>query len=206
MRGTFRRWGGYILMAALSGSLAGGAGAAGWESKKGTYAVIDTTLGKIVCVLYPEKSPNTVANFVGLAEGTKPFVDAKTQKEAKRPYFDGVVFHRVIPGFMIQGGDPLGKGFGGPGYKFDDEYPDGVKFDKPGVLAMANAGPNTNGSQFFITVAATPFLDAPNHYTIFGQVVEGQSVADAISKVPRDGSDKPLTPVVMKKVTVVRVK
>jgi peptidyl-prolyl cis-trans isomerase A (cyclophilin A) len=194
-------------VAALGGSLAGGASAAeGWKTKAGTYAVFETSLGQIVCQLFPDKSPKTVANFVGLAEGTKPFIDPKTAKEAKRPFYDGIVFHRVIPKFMIQGGDPLGKGYGGPGYKFDDEYPKGVQFDKPGVLAMANAGPNTNGSQFFITVAATPFLDTNGHYTIFGQVVEGQPVADAISLVSRDGNDCPTTPVVIKTLKIVRVK
>jgi peptidyl-prolyl cis-trans isomerase A (cyclophilin A) len=142
-----------------------------WSKEPGLYAVFDTTDGQIVCRLFPEKSPKTVENFTGLAEGTKAFKDGG--KEAKRPFYDGILFHRVIPEFMIQGGDPTGTGMGGPGYKFEDEFSD-LKFDKPGKLAMANAGPNTNGSQFFITVAATPWLT--NRHTIFGQVVEGQDV------------------------------
>lgn len=177
-----------------------------WRKNPGTYAVFETTLGRIVCRLYPEKSPKTVDNFVGLAEGTKEFTDPQTGAKTKRRFYDGGLFHRVIPNFMIQGGDPLGTGYGGPGYRFEDEYPSGVKFDRPGVLAMANAGPNTNGSQFFITVAATPFLDTNGHYVIFGQVVEGQDVADAISKAKRDPNDRPLTPVNMKKVSIERVK
>jgi peptidyl-prolyl cis-trans isomerase A (cyclophilin A) len=176
----------------------------GWKKDAGTYAVIDTELGTIVCKLFPDKAPTTVANFVGLAEGTKEFTDPKTGAKTKRAFYDGIIFHRVIPDFMIQTGDPLGKGIGGPGYQFEDEFDDSLKFDKKGILAMANAGPGTNGSQFFITVAATPWLN--NHHSIFGEVVEGQSVADAISKAPRDGGDRPTKTLSMKKVTIVRVK
>jgi peptidyl-prolyl cis-trans isomerase A (cyclophilin A) len=170
----------------------------------GLYAVFDTTLGRVVCQLFPDKAPETVKNFVGLAKGTKKWQDVKTKAWVQRRYYDGLTFHRVIPNFMIQGGDQSGDGTGTPGYNFKDEFSSDLKFDKPGKLAMANSGPNTNGAQFFITVAPTEWLN--NHHTIFGEIVEGQSVADAISQVPRDAHDKPNTPVVIKKVTVVQVK
>ena len=141
------------------------------DRKPGQYAVFDTTLGEITCELFPDKAPVTVENFVGLANGTKEFVDPKTKERIKRPFYNGLVFHRVIPDFMIQGGCPLGSGTGGPGYNFQDEFSKDLSFDKPGRLAMANAGPGTNGSQFFITVAPTDWLD--NQHTIFGQVVKG---------------------------------
>jgi peptidyl-prolyl cis-trans isomerase A (cyclophilin A) len=204
-----RTWRDKLIAGAAVTALAGGVQVAGaWQTQKGTYAVFDTTKGKIVCRLTPEASPKTVENFTGLAEGKKPFTDPKTGQQVTRPFYDGLVFHRVIPKFMIQGGDPLGSGMGGPGYKFADEITPDLNFNKPGVLAMANSGPNTNGSQFFITVDATPFLnDRPgSHYTIFGKVVEGQEVADAISTVSRDGNDQPDIPVVMNKVTIQRVK
>ena len=169
----------------------------------GTYAVFDTTMGKIVIRLLDKEAPKTVANFVGLAEGSKEFTDAKTGQKVKRPFYDGLSFHRVIPKFMIQGGCPLGTGTGDPGYKFADEFHSSLKHDKPGKLSMANAGPNTNGSQFFLTVAATPWLD--NHHAIFGEVVEGQDVADRISNVERDRSDRPLNAVVLEKVSIERV-
>lgn len=182
--------------------------AAPWSTEKGTYAVMETSLGTIVCRLFTDKSPKTTANFIGLSEGTKEWRDPKTKEMVKRPFYDGVIFHRVIPAFMIQGGCPLGNGYGNPGYKFDDEYPD-VQFGKPGVLAMANSGPNTNGSQFFITVGDAAFLNnPPGHYSIFGQVVEGQNVANAISNVPRDvaSGDRPLSPVTIKKISIQRNK
>lgn len=169
----------------------------------GTYAVFETTQGKIVIRLLEKEAPKTVANFLGLAEGTKEFRDAKSGQKAKRPFYDGLVFHRVIPSFMIQGGCPLGTGTGDPGYKFEDEFHSSLRHDKPGKLSMANAGPNTNGSQFFLTVAATPWLD--NHHTIFGEVVEGQDVADKISTVARDRNDRPLEAVALQKVTIERV-
>ncbi len=169
----------------------------------GTYAVFDTTLGKIVIRLLEQEAPKTVANFVGLAEGTKEFRDAKNGQKVKRPFYDGLAFHRVIPNFMIQGGCPLGTGTGDPGYKFADEFHSSLRHDKPGKLSMANAGPGTNGSQFFITVAATPWLD--NHHSIFGEVIEGQDVADKISKVARDRNDRPQQAVVLQKVTIERV-
>lgn len=175
----------------------------------GTYAVFDTTMGRIVCVLYPDVAPIGAANFIGLAEGTKEWTDPKTRKKEKKPFYDGLIFHRVINNFMIQGGDPLGVGYGGPGFQFKNEISPKVKFDRPGRLAYANAGPDTNGSQFFITHVATPFLDpSPSgSYTIFGQVVEGQEVVNAIGKVKTSGppNDKPVTDVVMKKVTILKV-
>ena len=153
----------------------------------GTYAIFETTQGNIVVKLLEKEAPKTVANFIGLAEGTKEFTNELTGQKEKRPYYDGLTFHRVIPDFMIQGGCPRGDGRGGPGYTFADEFHPSLKHSAKGKLSMANAGPNTNGSQFFITVAPTPWLD--NRHTIFGEVVEGQDVADKISKLPRDGND-----------------
>ena len=169
----------------------------------GTYAVFETSQGNIVAKLFEKEAPKTVANFIGLAEGTKEFINEKTGQKEKRPFYDGLIFHRVIPQFMIQGGCPHGTGMGGPGYKFADEFHPSLKHSKAGKLSMANAGPNTNGSQFFITVAETSWLD--NRHTIFGEVVEGQDVADKISKVPRDSNDRPRTPVVVQKVRIERV-
>jgi peptidyl-prolyl cis-trans isomerase A (cyclophilin A) len=169
----------------------------------GTYAVFETSQGNIVARLLEKEAPKTVANFVGLAEGTKEFTNEKNGQKEKRAFYDGLIFHRVIPNFMIQGGCPQGSGMGGPGYKFGDEFHASLKHSKPGKLSMANSGPGTNGSQFFITVAATPWLD--NKHTIFGEVVEGQDVADKISKLPRDANDRPRTPVVMNKVRIERV-
>jgi peptidyl-prolyl cis-trans isomerase A (cyclophilin A) len=162
----------------------------------GTYAIFETSMGNIVAKLYEKEAPKTVENFIGLAEGTKEFTNPMTGKKEKRNYYDGLNFHRVIPQFMIQGGCPKGDGRGGPGYSFQDEFHPSLRHSKAGKLSMANAGPNTNGSQFFITVAPTPHLD--NRHTIFGEVVEGQDVADKISLTARDSSDKPRTPVTMK--------
>jgi peptidyl-prolyl cis-trans isomerase A (cyclophilin A) len=173
------------------------------DLKPGTYAVFETSLGKITCKLFKDQAPKTVANFIGLASGTKEFMDPKTRQSAKRPFYDGLIFHRVIPDFMIQGGCPLGTGTGGPGYKFEDEFVKELGFDKPGKLAMANAGPNTNGSQFFITVAATAWLN--NHHTIFGEVVEGYDVVEKISKTPRDRGDRPNAPVAINSLKIVNV-
>ena len=153
--------------------------------------------------LLEKEAPKTVENFIGLAEGSKEFTNEKTGKKEKRPFYDGLIFHRVIPDFMIQAGCPHGSGMGGPGYKFTDEFHPSLKHSKPGKLSMANSGPNSNGSQFFITVAATPWLD--NRHSIFGEVVEGQDVADKISKVPRDRSDRPNTPVTINHVKIERV-
>jgi peptidyl-prolyl cis-trans isomerase A (cyclophilin A) len=170
----------------------------------GTYAVFNTSEGKIVVRLFEKEAPKTVANFIELAEGSREWTHPVTSKKSKDKLYDGSIFHRVIPDFMIQGGDPTGTGMGGPGYRFEDETK-GSKhsFDKAGKLAMANSGPGTNGCQFFITVAATPWLTG-NH-TIFGEVIEGQDIADKISKVPRGGQDKPKTPVVLQSVTIERV-
>jgi len=168
----------------------------------GTYAIFETSQGQITVRLFEKEAPKTVANFVDLAEGTKEFVDAPAGQKVKRPFYDGLTFHRVIPDFMIQGGCPLGNGTGGPGYDFADEFHASLRHDRAGKLSMANAGPNTNGSQFFITVAATPWLD--NRHTIFGEVVEGQDVALKISTLPRDASDRPRTPVVVQKVRIER--
>ena len=165
-------------------------------------AIIETSLGTIKIKLLAENAPLTVENFVGLAEGTKEFTDQVSGKKAKKKYYDGIIFHRVIPDFMIQGGDPTGTGRGGPGYTFEDEIDSSLKFDKPGILAMANAGPNTNGSQFFITEAATPWLNG-NH-TIFGIVTEGLDVVKKIARTEVDFSDKPVEPVVIKSVTIER--
>jgi peptidyl-prolyl cis-trans isomerase A (cyclophilin A) len=164
----------------------------------------------MIAKLYEQDAPMTVANFVGLARGIRPFRDVKTGQWAKRPFYDGLTFHRVIPGFMIQGGDPLGTGRGGPGYKFDDEFKDHVKHEKPGVLSMANAGPidratgkpGTNGSQFFITEVPTPHLD--KRHTPFGELVEGFEVVKKIALVPRGADDKPTEPVVINKITIYR--
>ena len=169
----------------------------------GTYAIFETTQGDIVVRLLEKEAPKTVENFVGLAEGTKEFINERTGKKEKRPFYDGLIFHRVIPQFMIQGGCPEGSGRGGPGYRFADEFHPSLTHSKAGKLSMANAGPGTNGSQFFITVAATPWLD--NKHTIFGEVVEGQDVADRISKVPRDSSDRPKTPVTINRLRIERV-
>ena len=174
------------------------------DLKPGRYAVFETSEGEFTCQLFPQKAPKTVANFVGLAEGTLEFTDPNTRQRVRRRYYDGLVFHRVIPNFMIQGGCPLGSGTGGPGYKFEDEFSKDLGFDRPGKLAMANSGPDTNGSQFFITVAPTDWLN--NKHTIFGEVVQGQHVVNKISTVPRDRRDRPAAPVVINTVKIVDVK
>ncbi|HET7219425.1 MAG TPA: peptidylprolyl isomerase [Vicinamibacterales bacterium] len=169
----------------------------------GTYAHFDTTEGSFVIRLFDKEAPNTVANFVGLAEGTKEWRDPATGQKKKAPYYDGIIFHRVIDGFMIQGGDPLGQGTGGPGYTFADEFHPTRRHDKAGILSMANAGPNTNGSQFFITLGPTPHLD--NRHSVFGEVVSGLDVVKRIGRVATGRQDRPVTPVVMNKVTIERV-
>jgi len=167
---------------------------------KKMFATFDTSQGKIKVELYPDKAPKTVANFVGLATGTKEWTDPNTGKKEKKPLYNGTIFHRVIKGFMIQGGDPLGKGTGGPGYQFEDEFSPDLNHSQPGMLSMANAGPGTNGSQFFITVAATPWLD--HKHTIFGRVVEGMDVVNKISTVKTGAMDKPVEPVVIKSIHI----
>jgi len=156
------------------------------------YALFDTTEGTFKIELFADRVPRTVENFVSLAEGTK----------TGKPFYDGTIFHRVIPDFMIQGGDPQGTGRGGPGYNFADEFHPQLKHSKPGTLSMANAGPNTNGSQFFITVAATPHLD--NRHSVFGEVTEGYDVVKKISLAPRDRQDRPLKEVRINSVKIER--
>src|SRR6188508_847720 len=166
------------------------------------YADFVTTEGNFTIRLFDKETPNTVANFVGLAEGTKEWQDPATGKKGTGAYYDGVAFHRVINGFMIQGGDPLGQGTGGPGYNFADEFHPSARHTKAGILSMANAGPNTNGSQFFITLGPTPHLD--NRHSVFGEVVEGLDVVKKIGAVATGAQDRPRTPVVINKVTIER--
>jgi peptidyl-prolyl cis-trans isomerase A (cyclophilin A) len=164
------------------------------------YATLKTNHGDIVVRLFPKDAPKTVENFVGLATGEKEWTHPVTREPQKKPLYDGVVFHRVIPNFMIQGGDPLGEGTGGPGYKFEDEVHSGRAFDKPGLLAMANAGPNTNGSQFFITVANTPHLTG--RHTIFGEVISGYDVVQKVSELPTGPRNKPQAPVTIQTIEI----
>ena len=169
----------------------------------GTYAHFTTPLGKFTVKLFDQDAPKTVANFVGLAEGTKEWTDPKTGAKVKKPLYEGLIFHRVINGFMIQGGDPLGQGIGGPGYKFEDEFSPKLRHSKEGILSMANSGPNTNGSQFFITLGPTSHLD--NKHSVFGEVVEGMDVVRKIGATPVGAGDRPVTPVTMS-VKIERVK
>ena len=170
-------------------------------TKPGTYATFKTSEGTITCQLFEAEAPITVKNFIDLAEGAREW-NSRSKKGDK--LYDGTVFHRIIPQFMIQGGDPEGTGMGGPGYKFADETKGSTQsFKQPGKLAMANSGPNTNGSQFFITVTDTGWLTGK--HTIFGEVVEGYDIVEKISKLPRDGQDRPKTPVVLESVTIDRV-
>ena len=169
----------------------------------GTYAVFDTTEGLFTVRLFEKEVPKTVGNFVGLAEGTKEWRDPSTGEKKTAPYYDGIIFHRVISGFMIQGGDRLGTGTGGTGYNFGDEFHPSLRHSRPGILSMANAGPNTNGSQFFITLGPTPHLD--NRHSVFGEVVEGLDVVKKIGAVPTGKQDRPVKPVVMSHVTIKRI-
>lgn len=166
------------------------------------YARFETSMGDMVAELYEDLVPNTVKNFVGLATGQIPFIDAATGETVQRPFYDGIVFHRVIPEFMIQCGCPLGTGTGGPGYRFRDEFNPKLRHNCGGMLSMANAGPNTNGSQFFITEVATPWLD--NRHAIFGKVVQGVELIAKIARVRRDHRDKPLQDVILQHVTIFR--
>jgi peptidyl-prolyl cis-trans isomerase A (cyclophilin A) len=169
----------------------------------GVYANFKTNHGDFVVRLFEADVPKTVANFTGLAEGTKAWKDPVTGESITKPFFNGLTFHRIIDGFMIQGGCPLGTGTGGPGYRFEDEFKPGLRHSGPGILSMANAGPNTNGSQFFITLAPTPHLD--NRHSVFGQVVEGLDVVQKIGKVATGRQDKPVDPVTIETVTIERV-
>jgi len=160
-----------------------------------------TSEGSFTVRLFEDEAPATVANFVGLAEGTKEWTDPKSGQKVKRPYYNGLVFHRVIEGFMIQGGDPLGTGTGGPGYKFADEFSPKARHGKAGILSMANSGPNTNGGQFFITLAATPWLD--NKHSVFGEVVDGLDVIKKIGSTPTSKpGDRPVKPITVQSVTI----
>ncbi len=161
-----------------------------------------TTEGNFTVRLHDEEAPNTVANFVGLAEGTKEWTDPRSNQKVKAPYYDGVIFHRVIKGFMIQGGDPLGQGIGGPGYTFADEFHPKLRHAKEGILSMANRGPNTNGGQFFITLGPTPHLD--DRHTVFGEVVEGMDVVRKIGGSPTGDRDRPLKDIVIQTIKIER--
>ena len=176
------KWVWSMLSVVAAVGIMGGCNAAQMKQPR---AMIETPKGQIVIELYADQAPKTVANFVKLA---------------KEGFYNGIIVHRVIPGFMVQTGDPTGTGRGGPGYTFADEIVPALRHDGPGVVSMANAGPNTNGSQFFITLAATPWLDGK--HTVFGRVIEGQQVVDQIVAVPRDANDKPLQPVAMERVTI----
>ncbi len=176
-----------------------------WQKKalagQELFATFETNQGNIVVKLFSKDAPLTVANFVGLATGEQTWKDPKTGEEKKgTALYQNVIFHRVIPGFMIQGGDPLGMGSGSPGYNFEDEFQSGRTFDKPGLLAMANRGPETNGSQFFITVSTPQHLN--NRHTIFGEVVKGYDVVEKIATVPTAGANRPVEDVVLKKVSL----
>jgi peptidyl-prolyl cis-trans isomerase A (cyclophilin A) len=170
----------------------------------GTYATFKTSMGDIVCELYPNQAPNTVANFIGLAKGTKKWTDPRTGKEQTKALYSGTIFHRVIPNFMIQGGDPMGNGRGGPGYRFKDEFHPSLRHSTPGILSMANSGPNTNGSQFFITHRPTPWLD--NKHAVFGKVVQGMDIVVKIGNVKQDRRNRPLTDVILKSIEINEVK
>ncbi|MCC7404560.1 MAG: peptidylprolyl isomerase [Bdellovibrionales bacterium] len=190
-------------------SAAEGRGKKPWSK---IFAFLETNKGTIKIRLFHRQTPKTVANFIGLAEGTRAFTDVATKKQVTRPFYDNLVFHRVIPNYIVQTGDPLENGRGGPGYAFPDEFHSALKHNKPGIVSMANSGPNRNGSQFFITLKPIPDLDYTSSRnimnkggnTIFGEVLEGMDVVTAISSVARDPFDKPLEPVVLKRIVIVR--
>jgi peptidyl-prolyl cis-trans isomerase A (cyclophilin A) len=168
-----------------------------------TFAHFTTSEGSFTARLFETETPNTVANFVGLAEGTKEWTDPRTRRSEKKPLYNGTVFHRVIDSFMIQAGDPLGNGTGGPGYKFADEFHPKLRHDKAGILSMANAGANTNGSQFFITLVPTPWLD--NKHSVFGEVVEGMDVVKKIGTTPTSKpGDRPIKPITVESIKIER--
>jgi peptidyl-prolyl cis-trans isomerase A (cyclophilin A) len=185
-----------------AGATAAKGNASATSSTAQPTAVFDTTMGKLTCTLYPKEAPKTVANFVGLANGTKEWTDPmKGTKKKGVPLYDGTIFHRVIPNFMIQGGDPIGNGTGSPGYNFEDEFSPNLQFDRPGRLAMANSGPNTNGSQFFITEVPTPHQN--NKHTIFGQCDEAsQALVQKIARVATGANDKPREAIKINHITI----
>jgi peptidyl-prolyl cis-trans isomerase A (cyclophilin A) len=167
------------------------------------FAHFTTSEGKFTIQLFDQEAPRTVENFIGLAEGTKEWTDPRTGRKATAPYYNGTIFHRVIDAFMIQGGDPLGQGTGGPGYKFADEFSPKRRHAKAGVLSMANSGPNSNGGQFFITLVATPWLD--DKHSVFGEVTEGMDVVNKIGKTATGKpGDRPLKPITIESVTIER--
>lgn len=166
------------------------------------FATFETSEGTFKARLFDDKAPKTVANFTDLAEGTKEWTDPKTRQKVTRPFYDGLIFHRVIDGFMLQGGCPTGNGMGGPGFQFADEFGPGLRHDRPGLLSMANAGPNTNGSQFFVTLVPTPWLD--NKHAIFGEVVEGLDVVQKIGKTRTGSHDRPAKDIVINSLKIER--
>ena len=168
----------------------------------GTYARFVTSEGNVTVRLFDQEAPRTVENFVGLADGSKQWSDPRTNQKVQTPYYDGTIFHRVIDGFMIQGGDPLGQGIGGPGYNFADEFHPKLRHNKAGILSMANRGPNTNGGQFFITLAPTPHLD--DRHAVFGEVVDGMDVVSKIGRTQTGDRDRPVKDVVIQQVIIER--
>ena len=169
------------------------------------YAHFTTSEGNFTVRLFDAETPNTVANFTGLADGSKEWTDPRSGRKVKQPYFNGTVFHRVIEGFMIQGGDPLGQGTGGPGFTFEDEFHPTLRHSKPGILSMANRGKDTNGGQFFITLAPTPWLD--DKHSVFGEVIEGMDVVTKIGKTATSKpGDRPVKPITVESVSIVEKK
>ena len=166
------------------------------------YADFSTTQGDFTVLLYDQEAPETVANFIGLAEGSKEWTDPRTNAKVRQPYYDGVIFHRVIDGFMIQSGDPLGQGTGGPGYTFADEFDRTRRHNKAGILSMANRGPNTNGGQFFITLAPTPHLD--DRHSVFGEVTDGLEVVQRIGRTRTGAGDRPVTDIAINSIRIRR--
>jgi len=194
-----------VLALSLAAAAAGPNSAVPGDSKdkaKNPVAIFHTTAGDLKCELFPSKAPKTVENFVGLANGTKEWTSPVSGQKMTRPLYDGTIFHRVIPSFMIQGGDPMGQGIGGPGYRFEDEFDSSVTFDRPGRLAMANSGPNTNGSQFFITEVPTPHLNG--RHTIFGQCDDKSvELVKKIARMPAGPSNRPADPVKINHVEII---
>ena len=166
------------------------------------YAEFITNEGNFTVLLHDQEAPRTVENFIGLAEGTKQWTDPRTNQKVTQPYYDGVIFHRVIDGFMIQSGDPLGQGIGGPGYNFADEFHPALRHSKPGILSMANRGPNTNGGQFFITLGPTPHLD--DKHSVFGEVTDGMDVVRRIGSARTGERDRPLKDITIQSITISR--